>query len=496
MKKLAVMTASAALTALLTASCYAYDNLPAGYTLNNGNPQSEMVSQKFYCYVNTDELTKNAKSYVQNTYIVTHYKYNEVPKYTGWYFSTVSFNGQWDKLSAKAKAGQAVTTADYPVLDMEKYRDEDYTRLITQRGLLNPEKKPELHPVYRFEKINGMKAITASNYIKYADSAIAINTTFVSANDTLYMLTSSQVELPKPVVPVQKDKTEEQSGENKIANTEKTESAPTVGQMKKLLQMEFVTEDKVDKKLVQKALAEHKKFVKTFKAVQPAKVAQPFGYTDTVRGKRVTLPDDWLYQRTNIDAPGENPGKASLIFALPMDTVRKMAANKDVLNYVNTFLDGYDDNATLIDIAKTADTMGKLKNMYASALDDFDQMLFTVSYGQQGHAGKLMNFKAAPLEEMQIRTTIDAVCQQLKNYKSDIFKLNDYSYDVRISPIRAYLDLNSNITLFNKQHLANTMRGAMRDADSDFMVTMAWYMHKEGAHYDGSVALQADEWQF
>lgn len=488
MKKLAVLTAAVA--ALITANCQAYENLPAGYIVNNGDPESIIVSQKLYCYI---DVNKNKE---QNTHAVDVYDADKASEYIGEKFSTAYFNEQWNKLSAIQKSGKKITKDDSPLLHTEKLQEGDYTNLIVQKGLLNPEEKPDLKVAYSADKINDRNVINLTLYMGYANSAIAVRTSLLSANDMLYVLGSSYVQLPDPEKIFKDVKYDKKSEADKAESKDvKTPDIPTIGQMKRLMQLDFLDEDEVSGKIVKKAYNEHKKFIKAFKTVQPQAAAEPFGYTDNVRGKQVVLPEDWLYQQHKASLDRDSSGRLNFTVAVPMESFRKMAHNKNLLNYFNTFFEGYDDNATMIDILKDPGGEERIKNMYKYALNDFDQMMFTMSIGGQGE-GKLLKLDNPILEEMSIKAMLDNTLTKVKAYKSDIFKLNDYSYDVRLNQHRGYLDLNGNITLFNQYHLDNTLRGAMYDAGQDFWLTMAWYTHKQGGAYDGTVAKQVEEWQF
>lgn len=77
-----------------------------------------------------------------------------------------------------------------PLLELDKYAEHDSNGNLTIQSKVLKEKLEKLTPLIKTGKIAGKKAITISYLYKQGDVLVKIDTSLVSANDRLYLLST------------------------------------------------------------------------------------------------------------------------------------------------------------------------------------------------------------------------------------------------------------------------------------------------------------------
>lgn len=519
-------TSALALTLLLlTSSAYAYENAAAGYSVKTKNPMVTVESQKFYGF--TDVSSKNIDNLNDEDaiamHIVNYFNADEMEKIVGEKFSTKYFDKQYDKLALLQRSELNIKTLPIPLMDFDKYSaSENSTNIVLENYYL----KKMIGDVERhisIEKYGKNKGITSTSYMKQAYNLTIARTTAVSANDKLYMLTTTE-NYPGYFLPKELEENSQAETESKISNAVNKEEAAdtmvigsandsteivvaseedypvevenqakTVGDLKKLFKVENVNHAELEPKLIKEFDKKHSKFVKSVKFSEPVGEPKELSYYESAYKKDIVLPNDWFYAQTRI-VDKDMDFNMTMSASVPM--MQKLATSFDVVSLHNIFL-GLDDNTSL-DVAraevgdKAADELVKnAKNAFAN----FDSMLVTGSITSKDKEFKqeIANIYSDPEgAEFSAMMFLDDTFSRLHGFSNEYIALEDYNYDVKVGNDKAKLDMNVGIGLFKELHFENNFRVATSLDSAAFL----WLLRNKNAGIEPEVTKVVDQWQF
>ena len=351
MKKI---TALAAALVLCAAHVSAYENSYAGYSVKDGQPYYKLEAKKVYAYTNiSSKKAYQNEEDLKNTAvnIVNYYTAEDMEQILGEKFSTAYFDAEYEKLALLERSQLNPKTVPAPLLELEKYAEHDSNGNVTIQSKVLKEKLDQLTPVIKVGKIAGKKAITISYIYKQSDVLFKIDTSMVSANDRLYLL--STVNSDQDVYAPKKDEkaadadtdvdiddiedidTDEAGSEDEAAKTKPQDVASIKEAVEKAMQVENVALRDIPAETMQRFDKAHTDLLKGFKAFAPTSTPKAISFTDTAVGKSVQLPDDWFYGQLNLRY--KNKGTFYLTMASSMKQMQDVAANTDYDNIYSVF---------------------------------------------------------------------------------------------------------------------------------------------------------------
>ena len=248
MKKI---TALAAALVLCAAHASAYENSYAGYSVKDGQPYYKLEAKKVYAYTNisSKKVYQNEED-LKNTAvnIVNYYTAEDMEQILGEKFSTAYFDAEYEKLALLERSQLNPKTVPAPLLELDKYAEHDSNGNLTIQSKVLKEKLEKLTPLIKTGKIAGKKAITISYLYKQSDVLVKIDTSLVSANDRLYLL--STVNTDQDLYAPKKDEKSADADadidetdtdeENEEAKTEPKSAASVKEEVEKALEVENV----------------------------------------------------------------------------------------------------------------------------------------------------------------------------------------------------------------------------------------------------------------
>ena len=327
MKKITVL---AAVLVLCAAHASAYENSYAGYSVKDGQPYYKLEAKKVYAYTNISskkvyQNEENLKNTAVN--IVNYYTAEDMEQILGEKFSTAYFDAEYEKLALLERSQLNPKTVPAPLLELDKYAEHDSNGNLTIQSKVLKEKLEKLTPLIKTGKIAGKKAITISYLYKQGDVLVKIDTSLVSANDRLYLL--STVNTDQDLYAPKKDEkdadadadiddidTDAKSDENDAAKTEPKSAASAKEEMDKALEVENVFVRDVPAETMQRFAKAHTDLLKGFKAFAPTSTPKAIGFTDAAAGKSVNL-------------KYKDKGTFYLTLASSMKEMQEVAANTD-----------------------------------------------------------------------------------------------------------------------------------------------------------------------
>lgn len=511
-------TAALALTLLLmSSSAYAYENAAAGYSVKTKNPMVTVESQKFYGFTDVasnkiDNLDQDANA----MHIVNYFNADEMEKIVGEKFSTEYFNKQYEKLALLQRSELNIKTLPIPLMDFDKYAvNENSTNIVLENYYL----KKMIGDVERhisIDKFGKNKGISSTAYIKQAYGLTIARTTAVSANDKLYMLTTTENH-PGYFLPDELKEDSQVEADSKIKEAidkgeaidteavgvddaseadypvEIDQQAKTVGDLKKLFKIENVNPAELDPKLIKDFDKKHNKFVKSVKFSVPSGAVKKLSYYEASFKKDIVLPDDWFYAQTRV-ADKDMDFNMTMSASVPM--MQKLASNFDVMSLYSIFVE-LDDSVPLESAKaevgdKAADEL--IKNAKA-AFAGFDSMLMTGSITSMDKEFKqeIANMYSDPEgAEFSAMMFLDDTFSRLHGFSNEYITLEDYNYDVKVSKDKAKLGMNVGVGLFKELHFENNFRIAS-SLDS---ATFLWLLKNKNADVEPEISSVVDQWQF
>lgn len=486
MKKILTLAAVMLLTASNT---FAYKDTVKGFEIKNQMPQATIHTSDTYGYLeNFDYSAKDLKNLQEeqlklvNANFVTVLKKEAVNDILKSDFTTASFDEQYDKLQLLKRSDLSLATLPVPVAELANYVQNNKINSISINELRfgkNNFKLEEIKPILSADKIGKYKTITNTYFVKQAGIPYIINTSFISADDKLFILSSSSAgEKPK------------QSARDKFANYNKPK-------LEELVKVENAELSDFAEGNIQKAWHNHVRFIKNFKILNEKKSdkIEQFGYLDSFTNTRFALPDNWLYQEVNIK---DQQFKGQIILALPQDVLYKLADNDAAYNMA---LDVLDD----VSITEFENKVIDDQQVYKEVLTDTDVKEFTKIIADNldsifiaaNITDRQEDFKDLLQNTEETKFLLDVMFAELfadiaKN-NNDIFKLNSYDYLIDISPKRGNINLDFNMDLFEKNKYNTKIKFL---CDNKNKVTALMYLDKEDDNAYEEVEKQIKQWDF
>ncbi|WP_293694250.1 hypothetical protein [uncultured Phascolarctobacterium sp.] len=492
MKKI---TALAAALVLCAAHASAYENSYAGYSVKDGQPYYKLEAKKVYAYTNISSKKvyqdeEDLKHTAVN--IVNYYTAEDMEQILGEKFSTAYFDAEYEKLALLERSQLNPKTVPAPLLELEKYAEHDSNGNLTIQSKVLKEKLEKLTPLIKTGKIAGKKAITISYLYKQGDVLVKIDTSLVSANDRLYLL--STVNTDQDLYASKKDEKAADADadidetdtdeENEEAKTEPKNAASIKEEMEKALEVENVFVRDVPAETMQRFDAVHNNLLKGFKAFTPVSTPKTISYTDAAAGKSVQLPDDWFYGQLNLKY--KDKGTFYLTLASSMKEMQEVAANTD-----------YDSLYSVLAIPQAdPEYQKKVMELYSSGarnvLQHWNHLLITASVDNITDA-EIKELLSTPVaNRLAVESFISEGLQRMKGFSNDYFALTDYKTNFDFTKEKALIDINADTKLLkdfaynNKILLSCSQKAA----------TAMLFIKKTDVETEKALEQQLNEWHF
>jgi len=494
MKKCAALAAALVLCA---GTAYAYENSYAGYSVKDGKPFYKLESKKAYAYTEMSSRDVASEDAVQKTAanIVNYYTAEDMTQILDADFSTAYFDAEWDKLAVLERSGLSLKTVPTPLLDLDKYAAYDHNGNVTIVSQVLKEKLAQLTPVIKLEKIGKQKVITISYLYKQGgEMLINIDTTLLSANNRLYMLTTvnSDHELYAPKkdekaedTAVDTDEADDDIFADTDAEAEKKDAATSIKEaVEKAMQVENVPASSVPQETMQRFAKSHNKLLKGFKPVAPVNTPKQLRFTDSVNGKTFDLPEDWFYGQTSINF--EQTATVHIAVAGSMTEMEQIAAN---LNFDNLYA-GF---ATSTDEPGQAT---KLMDAYWEQMDKslqyWNSLLVTFSVDNIND-NDLKELLATPVSNrLAFESFVDGSLERLKGFNNDDFALKNYSTSYDFTREKANIAINTDFMLLKHYNYNSQIKlGCQQN-----MASALLFIQKDAKTIDEALKKQIDSWQF
>lgn len=460
---------------LLSCNAYAYDNLADGYTIKGKAPAITINAENLYGYSNF-----TVKDGISAAHFITSLDSAEAEQFLGEAFSSQYFTAQYEKLALLKRSELSLQTIPITLTDLDKYADDTALNSITINNLRYhnfKEDAEDVQPILRIDKIGRYKTITSTYVLKQLDNPCVVNTTFISDQDRLYILSSNYSEL------------------NLADNNTAAESKAFD---KESLTSKTIRAIDVEEDLLNRAWEDHKKFIRAFKAVPVAATISNFGYHDQITGKTMELPEDWLYQTTNLQ---DNTLHGQVTIAMPVTMLYNLANDKTTYNLACdlfdklTFTDDENNNLLTSEQAQQA----VLKNQediisFGNAVFKNIDSLFVVTSFED----KDENFKELTDNPLQIKLTVAALLEDGFNYlltkKNNYFAVHDYRYDIDFTNDKGKIDIIANASYFKDNDLETRLKFLCDNKNKGSFILFLG-KDTETENYN-KISAVIDEWQF
>lgn len=487
----------AAMLILASSSAYAYENSYAGYSLKDGQPYYKLEAKKVYAYTNiSSKKAYQNEEDLKNTAvnIVNYYTAEDMEQILGEKFSTAYFDAEYEKLALLGRSQLSLQTVPTPLLELEKYAEHDSNGNVTIQSKVLKEKLDQLTPVIKVGKIAGKKAITISYIYKQSDVLFKIDTSMVSANDRLYLL--STVNSDQDVYAPKKDEkaadadtdvdidTDDAGSEDKAAQTKPQDAASIKEAVEKALQVENVALRDIPAETMQRFDKAHTDLLKGFKAFAPTSTPKAISFTDTAVGKSVQLPDDWFYGQLNLRY--KDKGTFYLTMASSMKQMQEVAANTD-----------YDNIYSVLAIpASDPEYQSKFMELYTSGmrnvLEHWNHLLVTVSVDNINDADAKELLATPVANKLAVESIINDGLQRIKGFSNDYFALKDYKTNFDFTKEKALIGINADTQLLKDFAYNNKILLSCNQKAATAMLFIA----KNGVETEKSLEQQVNEWHF
>lgn len=491
MKKI---TALAAVLVLCAAHASAYENSYAGYSVKDGQPFYKLEAKKVYAYTNiSSKKVYQDEEDLKNTAvnIVNYYTAEDMEQILGEKFSTAYFDAEYEKLALLERSQLNHKTVPAPLLELEKYAEHDSNGNLTIQSKVLKEK---LTPLIKTGKIAAKKAITISYLYKQGDVLVKIDTSLVSANDRLYLL--STVNTDQDLYAPKKDEKSADADadidetdtdeENEEAKTElkNATSVSVKEEMEKALEVENVFVRDIPAETMQRFDKIHTDLLKGFKAFAPTSTPKAISFTDAAAGKSVQLPDDWFYGQLNLKF--KDKGTFYLTLASSMKEMQEVAANAD-----------YDSVYSVLAIPQAdPEYQKKVTELYSSGarnvLEHWNHLLITASVDNITDA-EIKELLSTPVaNRLAVESFISEGLQRMKGFSNDYFALTDYKTNFDFTKEKALIGINADAQLLkdfaynNKILLSCSQKAA----------TAMLFIKKTDVETEEALEQQVNEWHF
>lgn len=489
MKKI---TALAAALVLCAAHASAYENSYAGYSVKDGQPYYKLEAKKVYAYTNisSKKVYQNEED-LKNTAvnIVNYYTAEDMEQILGEKFSTAYFDAEYEKLALLERSQLNPKTVPAPLLELDKYAEHDSNGNLTIQSKVLKEK---LTPLIKTGKIAGKKAITISYLYKQSDVLVKIDTSLVSANDRLYLL--STVNTDQDLYAPKKDEKyadadadideTDTDEENEEAKTEPKSAASVKEEVEKALEVENVFVRDVPAETMQRFDKAHTDLLKGFKAFAPTSTPKDISFTDAAAGKSVQLPDDWFYGQLNLRY--KNKGTFYLTMASSMKQMQEVAANTD-----------YDSIYSVLAIPQAdPEYQKKVTELYSSGmrnvLEHWNHLLVTVSVDNINDADAKELLVTPVANKLAVESFINDGLQRLKGFGNDYFALKDYKTNFDFTKEKALIGINADTQLLKDFAYNNKILLSCNQKAATAML----FIKKTDAETEKAIEQQVNEWHF
>lgn len=492
MKKI---TALAAALVLCAAHASAYENSYAGYSVKDGQPYYKLEAKKVYAYTNiSSKKAYQNEEDLKNTAvnIVNYYTAEDMEQILGEKFSTAYFDVEYEKLALLGRSQLSLQTVPTPLLELEKYAEHDSNGNLTIQSKVLKEKLEKLTPLIKTGKIAGKKAITISYLYKQGDVLVKIDTSLVSANDRLYLL--STVNTDQDLYAPKKDEKSADADadidetdtdeENEEAKTEPKSAASVKEEMEKALEVENVFVRDVPAETMQRFDKAHTDLLKGFKAFAPTSTPKAISFTDAAAGKSVQLPNDWFYGQLNLRY--KDKGTFYLTMASSMKQMQDVAANTDYDNIYSVFAIPASD----------PEYQQKFMDLYTSGmrnvLEHWNHLLVTVSVDNINDA-EAKELLATPVaNKLAVESFINDGLQRLKGFGNDYFALKDYKTNFDFTKEKALIGINADTQLLKDFAYNNKILLSCNQKAATAML----FIKKTDAETEKALEQQLNEWHF
>lgn len=491
MKKI---TALAAALVLCAAHASAYENSYAGYSVKDGQPYYKLEAKKVYAYTNiSSKKVYQDEEDLKNTAvnIVNYYTAEDMEQILGEKFSTAYFDAEYEKLALLERSQLNPKTVPAPLLELDKYAEHDSNGNLTIQSKVLKEKMEKLTPLIKTGKIAGKKAITISYLYKQGDVLIKIDTSLVSANDRLYLL--STVNTDQDLYAPKKDEkdadtdadiddidTDEESDENDEAKS----AAYAKEEMEKALEVENVFVRDIPAETMQRFDKAHTDLLKGFKTFAPTSTPKAISFTDTAVGKSVQLPDDWFYGQLNLRY--KDKGTFYLTTASSMKQMQDVAANTDYDNIYSVFAIPASD----------PEYQQKFMDLYTSGmrnvLEHWNHLLVTVSVDNINDADAKELLATPVANRLAVESFINDGLQRLKGFGNDYFALKDYKTNFDFTQEKALIGINADTELLKDFAYNNKILLSCNQKAATAML----FIKKTDVETEKSLEQQVNEWHF
>lgn len=492
MKKI---TALAAVLVLCAAHASAYENSYAGYSVKDGQPYYKLEAKKVYAYTNisSKKVYQNEED-LKNTAvnIVNYYTAEDMEQILGEKFSTAYFDAEYEKLALLERSQLNPKTVPAPLLELDKYAEHDSNGNLTIQSKVLKEKLEKLTPLIKTGKIAGKKAITISYLYKQGDVLVKIDTSLVSANDRLYLL--STVNTDQDLYAPKKDEKSADADadidetdtdeENEEAKTEPKSAASVKEEMEKALEVENVFVRDVPAETMQRFDKAHTDLLKGFKAFAPTSTPKDISFTDTAVGKSVQLPDDWFYGQLNLRY--KNKGTFYLTMASSMKQMQDVAANTDYDNIYSVFAIPASD----------PEYQQKFMDLYTSGmrnvLEHWNHLLVTVSVDNINDADAKELLATPVANRLAVESIINDGLQRMKGFSNEYFALKDYKTNFDFTQEKALISINADTDLLKDFAYNNKILLSCNQKAATAML----FIKKTDAETEKALEQQLNEWHF
>lgn len=492
MKKITALVAALVLCA---AHASAYENSYAGYSVKDGQPYYKLEAKKVYAYTNisSKKVYQNEED-LKNTAvnIVNYYTAEDMEQILGEKFSTAYFDAEYEKLALLERSQLNPKTVPAPLLELDKYAEHDSNGNLTIQSKVLKEKLEKLTPLIKTGKIAGKKAITISYLYKQGDVLVKIDTSLVSANDRLYLL--STVNTDQDLYAPKKDEKDADADadidetdtdeENEEAKTEPKNAASVKEEMEKALEVENVFVRDVPAETMQRFDKAHTDLLKGFKAFTPTSTPKAISFTDTAVGKSVQMPDDWFYGQLNVRY--KDKGTFYLTMASSMKQMQEIAAHTDYDNIYSVFAIPASD----------PEYQQKFMELYTSSmrnvLEHWNHLLVTVSVDNINDADAKELLATPVANKLAVESFINDGLQRLKGFGNDYFALKDYKTNYDFTKEKALIGINADTQLLKDFAYNNKILLSCNQKAATAML----FIKKTDVETEKALEQQVNEWHF
>ena len=472
MKKI---TALAAALILCAAHASAYENSYAGYSVKDGQPYYKLEAKKVYAYTNiSSKKVYQDEDDLKNTAvnIVNYYTAEDMEQILGEKFSTAYFDAEYEKLALLERSQLNPKTVPAPLLELDKYAEHDSNGNLTIQSKVLKEKLEKLTPLIKTGKIAGKKAITISYLYKQGDVLVKIDTSLVSANDRLYLL--STVNTDQELYAPKKDEKDADTDAD-IDDIDTDEESDEVENV-------FVRD--VPAETMQRFDKAHTDLLKGFKAFAPTSTPKAISFTDAAAGKSVQLPDDWFYGQLNLKY--KDKGTFYLTLASSMKEMQEVAANTD-----------YDSIYSVLAIPQAdPEYQKKVTELYSSGarnvLEHWNHLLITASVDNITDA-EIKELLSTPVaNRLAVESFISEGLQRMKGFSNEYFALKDYKTNFDFTQEKALIGISADTDLLKDFVYNNKILLSCNQKAATAML----FIKKADVETEKSLEQQVNEWHF